>query len=140
MAAKVSFDQIIIGKKLGPVESTVTQKAIKNYILDWEDDHPLYQEYMPPAFMAGLICFRLLSRAFDTSATVCTKSQQKTIGKVKIGSRLISTGYIADKYIKRGYQYVVVKSTTHDENNNPIRFAEDHIMLGLERVGESTTA
>jgi hypothetical protein len=140
MSKNMPFDDIAVGEELGPVETRITEKAIQGYIEDWDDPNPAYTSasslgppVMPPAFMAGLTCFRLLGSKYNASTTVGTKSEHELFSPAWVGGTLISTGRIAAKYIRRGLEYVVVESTTVDEHGRLIRKSVDHIMLGLER-------
>ena len=141
MSKAIPFETLIVGTELGPVETTVTESAVRNYCLDWDDPNPLYLEgsgfggpIAPPAFMAGLACFRLLSSVCDARATIGVKTEYQSLGPLPVGQTMITKGTIADKYVKRGLEYVVIASTTSDRDGRVFRCGVDHILLSLERV------
>jgi len=143
VSSRIPFDEIVVGEELGPVETHISEKAVRNYCEDWNDPHPWYLEespfggpVAPPAFMAGLTCFQLLSTKFDARATIGAKTAYECLAPVPVGRIMTTTGRIADKYVKRGLEYVVIESTSYEEGGRPFRRGTDHILLSLERVDE----
>jgi hypothetical protein len=146
MSKAIPFASIRVGEMLGPVETRVTAEAMQSYCQDWDDPNPWYTgdspfggSIMPPAFMAGLTGFSLLATRFDTRATIGTKTRHRNLGVVRVPGTLATRGRIADKYVRRGLEYVVVESTSHDQHGNPVRQSQDHILLSLERVAVPDT-
>jgi len=144
MSKHIPWDSVIVGDTLGPIEYVVDKEAVEQYCDDWKDANPIYLEdspfggpVVPPAFRAGLDSFRLLATKFDSHATVGVKTEHEYINPAKIGKRLITTGKIADKYIKRGIEYVVIEYSMVDEDGVEIRRSVDHIALSVERVTDS---
>jgi hypothetical protein len=143
MSTAIPFDSLVIGTELGPVTTHVTAKAVKAYCEDWDDPNPLYLErsslggpIAPPAFMAGLACFRLLGTRFDARATIGVKTAHENLAPLPVGQTMTTRGVIADKYVKRGLEYVVIESTSYDEQGRTFRRSVDHILLSLERVAD----
>ena len=144
MSKYIPWDSVIVGEKLGPIEYVVDKEAVEQYCDDWKDPNPIYLKdspfggpVVPPAFRAGLDSFRLLATKFDSHATVGVKTEHEYINPAKTGKRLITTGKIADKYIKRGIEYVVIEYSLVDEDGVEIRRSVDHIALSVERVKDS---
>jgi hypothetical protein len=146
MSSLIPFDTIVVGTELGPVETRITDKAMRNYQADWDDPNPWYTDaspfggpVAPPAFMAGLTGFQLLSTQFNTRATVGVKTAHENLAPVLVaeGQKMVTRGRITDKYVKRGLEYVVVESTSYDAAGNPFRRSTDHILLSFEKVAES---
>ena len=143
MSKYIPFESVIVGEALGPLEYVIDKEAIEGYCNDWKDHNPIYLgdspfggPVVPPAFRAGLDSFRLLATKFDSHATVGVKTEHEFINPAKVGKRLITTGKIADKYIKRGIECVVIEYLTVDEDGVKIRRSVDHIALSVERVAE----
>lgn len=141
MSKAIPWDSVVVGTNLGPVETGITEKAVRNYCQDWDDANPWHLEaspwgrpVAPPAFMAGLACFQLLSSRFDARATVGVKSEHENLAPLFVGQTMVTRGRIAEKYVKRGLEYVVVASESCDETGQPFRRGVDHILLSLERV------
>lgn len=144
MSKHIPFDSIIVGEALGPVDYPADEEAVKQYCSDWKDDNPIYLEdspfggpVVPPAFRAGLDSFRLLATRYDSHATIGVKTAHEFVNPAKVGKRLITSGKVADKYIKRGIEYVVVEYSTVDEDGVEIRRSVDHIALSAERVSDA---
>ena len=149
MSSDIPFDSIAVREPLGPVENSASENAVRRYCDDWDDHDPMYLErsiwggpVVPPAFQAGLTGFRLLSTRYNSRATIGAKSEHRSIRPARVGARLITAGMITEKYVRRGLEYVVVESTTHDDDGQEIRWSRDHILLSLERRpgGDDTTA
>lgn len=144
MSKHIPFDSIIVGEALGPVDYPADEDAVEQYCNDWKDRNPIYLEdspfggpVVPPAFRAGLDSFRLLATRYDSHATVGVKTAHEFVNPAKVGKRLITSGKVADKYIKRGIEYVVVEYSTVDEDGVEIRRSVDHIALSAERVSDA---
>lgn len=140
MSKDIPFENITIGETLGPIEYAVEKKDVERYCDDWKDPNPMYLKsspfgapVVPPAFRAGLDSFRLLGSKYDAHATLGVTTEHEFINPARIGKRLIVTGKITDKYIKRGIEYVVIAYTTVDEDGVKIRESVDHVALGVER-------
>ena len=144
MSTAIPFDSLVIGTELGPVVTHVTEKAVRAYCEDWDDPEPLYLEnssfggpIAPPAFMAGLACFRLLGSKFEARATIGVKTAHENLAPLPVGQKMTTRGVIADKYVKRGLEYVVIESASYDEQGRLFRRNVDHILLSLERVADT---
>lgn len=142
MSTAIPFESLKVGTELGPVTTDVSKRAVQAYCEDWSDPDPLYLQgssaggpIAPPAFMAGLACFQLLSSRFDARATIGVKTEHENLAPLPVGQTMTTRGVIADKYVKRGLEYVVIASTSYDEAGRPFRRSVDHILLSLERVG-----
>ncbi len=140
MSKAIPFDQIEVGQELGPIETPASANAVRRYCEDWQDPNPLYLQdspfggpVVPPAFMAGLTGFQLLGSRYNARATIGAKTEHENINPCRVGKKLITRGKIADKYIKRGLEYVVIESVSVDEDGLEIRRSRDHILLGIER-------
>jgi hypothetical protein len=141
----IPFDSIVVGEELGPVEYLASDEVVREYCSDWSDDNPWYSgpspfggPVAPPAMMAGLTGFRLLATRFNSRATIGAQTSHRNLGPLPVGQRMITKGRIADKYIKRGLEYVVITSTSYGEDGLAFRESTDHILLSLERVGGNT--
>jgi hypothetical protein len=136
----LSYDGLEVGQALGPVETRISEEAIRRYCQDWEDPNPYYLDtspvgapVAPPAFMAGLTGFQLLGSRYDARATIGVKTEHETLAPVPVGQVMTTRGVIAGKYVKRGLEYVVITSTSYDAAGRPFRRSTDHILLSLNR-------
>lgn len=140
MSDLIPFESIQVGEKLGPFEVVVSEEAVRQYCEDWADANPWYSgpspfggPVVPPAYLAGLACFRLLGSKFNARATIGAQTAYRALAPLSVGQRMITRGVIADKYIKRGLEYVVITSTSYAEDGTPVREGTDHILLSIER-------
>ena len=141
MSTLIPFDAIAIGTELGPVETVVTPQRVREYCQDWDDQNPWYLTdspfggpVAPPAFLAGLTSFQLLGSHYDARSTIGVQTSHRNLRPIPVGETLVTRGWISDKYVKRGLEYVVVSSTTYAGDGTPCRESTDHILLSLERV------
>jgi hypothetical protein len=140
MSTDIPFDDIVLHQALGPIEVRASENAVRRYCEDWQDPNPMYLEaspwggpVVPPAYFAGLTGFQLLATRYNARATIGAKTEHRSIRPARVGSRLITRGSVVEKYLRRGLEYVVVESETHDDDGLAIRWSRDHILLGLER-------
>jgi hypothetical protein len=137
----IPFESICVGEELGPVDDLVSEDAVRQYCEDFSDSNPWYSgpssfggPVAPPAFLAGLTAFRLLATKFNSRATIGAQTSHRNLAPLHVGQRMITKGKIADKYIKRGLEYVVITSTSYGEDGTVFRESADHILLSLERT------
>lgn len=140
MSRRIPWEDVVVGTELGPVEARISERAVRRYCEDWDDPNPWYLEdspfggpVVPPAFLAGLTGFQLLATKFDSRATIGAKTAHENLAPLPVGETLVTKGWIADKYVKRGLEYVVVESTSYDSTGQAVRRSTDHILLSLER-------
>lgn len=141
MSKLIPFDTITIGTELGPVQTLVSPESVREYCHDWADPNPWYLTespfgvpVAPPAFLAGLTSFHLLGSRYDARSTIGVQTSHRNLRPIPVGETLVTRGLIADKYVKRGLEYVVVNSVTYASDGTPCRESTDHILLSLERV------
>ena len=139
MSKLIPFESIHVGEELGPVDNLVSEDVVRQYCEDWADSNPWYSgpspfggPVAPPAYMAGLTCFRLLGSKFNARATIGAQTAYRVLAPLPVGQHMITRGTIADKYIKRGLEYVVITSTSYAEDGTAVREGTDHILLSIE--------
>lgn len=140
MSNPIVFDEIEVGEMFGQVELLADEKLVREYCDDYEDHNPIYLEdspfggpVVPPALRASLLGQRTLATRYDMHATVPTKSTHEYIHPANVGKCLITTGKLIAKYVKRGREYVVIESSTFDEDGVHIRQSMEHIALRMEK-------
>ena len=144
MSKLIPFDGIRVGEELGPVEDLVSAEIVRQYSEDFTDPNPWYSgpspfgaPVMPPAYLAGLTAFRLLATKFNSRATIGAQTAHRNLAPLPVGQRMITTGTIAGKYVKRGLEYVVITSASRTADGTVVREGTDHILLSLERTEAS---
>jgi hypothetical protein len=137
------YEDLVVGDNFGPIEQVLTKKLIAKYCADFEDPNPLYREasplgppLAPITYDTGRLGADLLGTKFDISRTVVTKTAQRNLRPVVVGQTVTTTGSVDGKYVKRGYEYVVVSFTSCDESGQPFRTGVDHLAISLEKRAE----
>jgi hypothetical protein len=137
----IPFESIHVGEELEPFDVLVSEEAVRQYCEDWADSNPWYSgpspfggAVAPPAYLAGLACFRLLGSKFNARATIGAQTAYRALAPMPVGQRMITRGTISDKYIKRGLEYVVITTTSYAEDGTVVREGTDHILLSIERT------
>ena len=140
MSTRIDFNAVVLNEELGPVTYRTDAKVAADYVRDWDDPNPLYSEgsalgrpLLPPAHMAGLACFALLSPRYDASGTLNAQSEHENLKAVPVGETLTVRGRIIDKFVRRGLEYIVVQSETYDGAGEVMRRSLDHLVLSLDR-------
>jgi len=140
MPEEMHFDEIRVGDTFGPIEFLPDEKTVREFCEERGDHNPIYRKdspfggpVVPPAFRASLQGQRTLATRYDMHATFPTRSEHEYVNPARVGKRLITAGKLTDKYIKRGREYVVVESSTVDEDGLEIRRSREHILLSLDR-------
>lgn len=143
MSKDIPFDKLKIGEKFGPVPFDTSPKAIKQYCDEMHDHNPIYLKespfggpVVPPLLSATLLGLGMIGTKYDAHATVPTRLIQKNIRPAKVGEKLVLSGTLIDKYIKRGLEYAVIESVITDEKGKVVRRVIDHFLLSLERRPE----
>lgn len=138
------YDKIQVGEELPPFEIELTDELQGRYLLAVDDDNPWYWKDSP---FGGAIAHH---SAFDGSpmALVDQKYEypfgwvhavQETefYNPVRLTKKVRITGKIADKYVKRGKEYIVVEALVTDEDGVEIMRSRNHGMIGDERIREA---
>ncbi|MFC1885806.1 hypothetical protein ACFLZM_01955 [Thermodesulfobacteriota bacterium] len=137
MKENIGFNEIEIGMPLGVREIDVTKEAVDFYMEKslWDSENFAEQETFAPPGIFNSDHVRMLTAALGGAGDrIWAKSNHQYIKPIRIGAKLKKTGNIADKYIKRGKQYLVYEVETRDENGNLIIKSRETSFFGP--VGE----
>jgi len=140
----LQYADIVVGEDFGPIVQIFSETLVGQYCVDWADQNPLYLETSPYGYRLAPITYDsgrlgadLLGTKFNIGRTIVTKTAQKNLRPVALGQSVKTTGRVEEKYVKRGYEYVVVSYTSCDETGQPFRTGVDHLAISLERRAES---
>ena len=123
-----TWNELEIGTETGTIDFTITKSMVEDYydIMDigdglFGDVDSVRQEIAPPELITksaaqSLFFDYILS---EIGRTVRAKQQFIFLKPVPVGSRLTATGRIAEKYERRGKQFVVFEATFLDEAGEP---------------------
>ena len=143
MSRDIPFDDLAVGQALGPIEIPVSERIVRRYCDEFECHNPIYVSdspfggpVVPPLFHATLTDLGLIGTKWNAHATVPSRTEHELVNPARVGKGLSATGEIIDTYIKRGREYVVVRSVIVDEDGVEIKRCVDHALLSLERTSE----
>ena len=131
-----------VGDELGPWESEVTEEMVRQMMEALEEPDPWYREDSPfggaiaPATITANDYIRVFETKFTTSGPVHTKSEHEFINPLRQGKRYTVRGRVADRYERKGRDYVVIESVTIDEDGVEIVRSRNHLLLGMKARAE----
>ncbi len=130
------WDEMTIGEEFGPIEYTVKESSHKRHSECQQNYHPWYVEKSP---WSGPLYFpfetwcmaRVLSRwkYGRLNAGIYAGADWQFFKPAKLGQKLIGRCKIADKYKKRGKEYVVIECITEDEDGDVILKCREEMVL-----------
>jgi acyl dehydratase len=119
MGEKSLFESIPIGLDLGTVEVKLDEKAVKDRVdlVQWQAREVVDKFGFAPPSATIEIHPKMKFDKFPTlKAAIWAKSEHEFLKPMKVGSKVFIRGKVADKYIKRGREYVITEFETVDEN------------------------
>ena len=135
MDIKLRYEDMKVGQSLGTMEFTTNEDDIEDFVdlVQWgKENTPQDALFLPPSFcVSGNV--RLLHEFLGGPGNgVWAKSEHKYFNKPEKGKKLIKTGEIADKFIKRGRKYIVWETETKDEDGRLIYRSKETSVWSLE--------
>ncbi|MDD5287789.1 MAG: hypothetical protein PHY28_01585 [Dehalococcoidales bacterium] len=119
MVEKSLFDTQEIGTDLGTWEIPLDEKAVRERAaqMQWQITELIDRLHMAPPGMTFDSHSKMKFAKFpNMKAAIWAKSEHEFLKPLKIGGKAFVRGKIADKYIKRGRNYIVTEFETFDEN------------------------
>jgi len=118
MNSQENFDAIVIGHDLGTFEITLDEKTVNGRIelVQWQAGGLLEKGLVPPGLTISQHAHMKFAALPELRVSIWAKSEQEFLKPMKYGSRIFIRGYVADKYIKRGRNYLVCELETTDES------------------------
>ena len=118
---RTPYEEIEVGKDLGSFEWIVTEEAVERQCLldeHWHEwffkDSPWGGPIAPPQIQSRPPRW-LLGRTYNVRG-VSYKHDFENLKPIKVGMKLIISGKISEKYIKRNREFVRWDTFAHDEN------------------------
>jgi hypothetical protein len=120
-ATSKAFSELLPGRELGPLRLTVSVAANERYWRAAGADHPRLRSgalYPPIAANLTILCFQLTV----PDAMIQTRGRLRCHRAAAAGGELVTTGVVADRYDKRGREYVDIEArvVTADEPDTPL--------------------
>jgi hypothetical protein len=116
-----AWSELRPGRELGPLRLTVSVAANERYWRAAGADHPRLRGgtlYPPIAANLTILCFQLTV----PDAMIQTRGRLLCHRAAAAGGELVTTGVVADRYEKRGREYVDIEArvVTADEPDEPL--------------------
>jgi acyl dehydratase len=113
---KPVWESIEVGEEFGPLETAISDHDVKSYAYAVDDFHPWYLQDSPfggrvaPATLLAVALLNLLHLTYDSRAVrgLHAREEVELFGPVGLGQPVTLQARIADKFVKRGEQYIVV--------------------------------
>ena len=139
-----SWNEAQVGEEFEPVKYIITGEMVERHAEDVCDHNPWYFEKPPfeeptghhatvmpiahPSIVTGNYV-RLYSSKFPSIGVVHTGAEHEFRLPVPVNRWLTIKGRIADRYTKRGKEYVVLEHETVDEHGNVIVRSRDTLLI-----------
>ncbi|MBW2061268.1 MAG: hypothetical protein JRI95_06845 [Deltaproteobacteria bacterium] len=117
MSEKSGFEAIPIGMEVGPKELTLDVQTVKERIglVQWEVKELMDTGLAPPGLTIVEHPRMKFAALPDLRSSIWAKSEHEFLKPMKIGSKIFIRGKVVEKYVKRGWKYVVCEYETIDE-------------------------
>lgn len=140
-----SLDDIPVPDELGPVTYEVTPESVAGYLDRVDDPNPWYRDgspfggpVAPPAFTANDYVKLLLTK-YSNYDVVHTHATHEYLSPVMLGDVLTAMGAVVEKYVRRGRAYIVVESTTsNQEGQTVVKSRNTWLVAASKRPAEGT--
>jgi acyl dehydratase len=122
------WEKIEVGEELGPLEIAISDHDVKSYAYAVDDFHPWYLQDSPfggrvaPATLLAVALLNLLHLSYDSRALrgLHAREEIELFGPVRLGQPVTLQARIADKFVKRGEQYIVVAARATDADGKTL--------------------
>jgi hypothetical protein len=117
------WEYIEVGEEFGPVEVAISDHDLKSYAYAVDDFHPWYVQNSPyvgrvvPPPLLSIALFNLLYLNYDRRLVhgLHAREELQLFGPVLLGQVVRLRARVADKFLKRGEQYIVVDGHATDD-------------------------
>lgn len=118
---------IRVGDQLGPFEYTITEKmadlhmtAINNADSQFKDPSSDGRRIVPPCFTAQDYVYLLVQKGIWGSGGIHTRQESEFYNPGCIGQRVVCSGKIAEQFVQRGKNFLVIEYQIDDISGRPI--------------------
>lgn len=131
----LTYDAVEVGQALGPISYRVEPELVRTHLEALGLGVPRF--LVDPASGTLLIDptvllrnhIRLLRSRFRAEGALHARTEVSLLRAARSGQTVTVTGRVADKYERRGRAWIVVDSTTSDEEGREISRARDTLAL-----------
>jgi len=128
-----------VGEELGRKEILITDELIRTCANAIESNHPLYFEDSPfggriaPPTIFDNETLRILDEQYERFGSIHAKQAWEFKNPAKLGKKVTVTVKLADKYIKRGRNYIVMELVAVDEDGVEICRGRHTSLMSLKK-------
>jgi len=140
---KKSFVDLQVGDTLPSMQVPVEPSWVAQYVRNTQDGTPWYAESSPfggpvaPPTITNADFDRFLrANGFTMSGIIPTKTSQEYFGPVMVGSTFTVTCTIAERFERKGRNYVTFEFVTTDENGKVLIKKRDTFLQNPEVAKE----
>ncbi len=142
---RATYEEITVGQSLGEMEWEITDELID---LQCQLDQDFDPMFFPPAGQPRIappqITYRpprwLISRTYNVRG-LFVGWEMESLGEIRSGMKVKVAGSIADKYIRKDREFVVVEAVGRDAAGSVLfRTRRTHVLDFVERTAPRTEA
>ncbi len=126
-----NYDDIEIGEELGSYEYVLTQEMLDTFRASVEDPDACFPTL---AVKHDATAFNMVYD--DQTGGVNAGNEVEFFNPPIPGKRIIVTGRIHDKYLRRDKPYMVIEATAEDEDGRPLEKLRTYQMKKPDEVGK----
>lgn len=121
------MSDVYVGKDLGGHEYTVTPDLVALYEAGTGDRSPLYRE-VAPALLLHSECYTFLQDWYLPSliGNLHAKQEWELFHPMRIGDRVRTRAFVAERYRKRNRDYVICEVLTFSADGRPLHRGRTH--------------
>ena len=132
-----SWEEVHIGDELGTIQYSVSPEMVREYVESLDDPDPWYLEDSPfggPVVPPFYLCNDYLSVLFRVGypiGQIHARAEHEFKCSIKHGMQLTVRGRVADMYVKREREYMVIETITTDQDGNEISRGKSTLLRSL---------
>ena len=133
MAEKLNLEDAQIGDAIGPYRYTVTMEMAQFAASAdlWADSFYSADSHIAPSTLTDNDYSLAYMEKFHPGEAIHTKADNHYLNPPIIGKELTVTGTIADKFNKRGRDFLVFETTTRDEDGREIVRSKNTVLISM---------
>ena len=128
---ELRYDDLVIGEQLGSFEYVLTQKMLDDFRESVEDPEACF-----PTLAVKHDGTALNMVYKDTTGGVNAGNEVEFFNPPIPGKKILVTGRIADKYVRRDKPYLVIEATATDEDGRLLERLRTYQMKKPDEVGK----
>ncbi len=138
---QATYDSVEVGEHLGPITYEVDEETARLARKSSDGAGGLLladgRAAMPPSIAMGDYT-KLIESKYSTYDMVQAKTAHEFLKAVVTPVTLSVRGRIADKYLRRGREYIVVEATTEDESGDCVAQTRVTLLVNASRRRDET--